>query len=120
MRQPSEEEIRALEAEMAKLSVDDVVLQTIVTLLNLGARKAGLAEDTEPDPPQVKKAIDGARALLPIVVYWRRRYAEAPSWTAADRLCMVALPGDSASSDRVVSSPYAIAKPAQISATTTP
>ncbi len=67
MRQPSEEEIRALEAEMAKLSVDDVVLQTIVTLLNLGARKAGLAEGTEADPPQVKKAIDGARALLPIV-----------------------------------------------------
>src|ERR671917_698393 len=67
MRQPSEEEIRALEAEMAKLSVDDVVLQTIVTLLNLGARKAGLAEGTEADPPQVKKAIEGARALLPIV-----------------------------------------------------
>ena len=67
MRQPSEEEIRALEAEMAKLSVDDVLLQTIVTLLNLGARKAGLAEGTEPDLPQVKKAIDGARALLPIV-----------------------------------------------------
>jgi len=67
MRQPSEEEIRALEAEMAKLSVDDVLLQTIVTLLNLGARKAGLAEGAEPDLPQVKKAIDGARALLPIV-----------------------------------------------------
>jgi hypothetical protein len=67
MRQPSEEEIRALEAEMAKLSVDDVLLQTIVTLLNLGARKAGLAEGTEPDLPEVKKAIDGARALLPIV-----------------------------------------------------
>ena len=67
MRQPSEEEIRALEAEMAKLTVDDVLLQTVVTLLNLGARKAGLAEGTEPDLPQVKKAIDGARALLPIV-----------------------------------------------------
>ena len=66
MRQPSEEEIRALEAEMAKLTVDDVLLQTIVTLLNLGARKAGLAEGTEPDL-QVKKAIDGARALLPLV-----------------------------------------------------
>jgi hypothetical protein len=67
MRQPSEEEIRALEAEMAKLTVDDVVLQTIVTLINLGARKAGLADDSEPDLPQVKKAIDAARALLPIV-----------------------------------------------------
>jgi hypothetical protein len=67
MRQPSEEEIRALEAEMAKLTVDDVLLQTIVTLINLGARKAGLAEGSEPDLPQVKKAIDAARALLPIV-----------------------------------------------------
>ena len=67
MRQPSEEEIRALEAEMEKLTVDDVVLQTIVTLINLGARKAGLAEGTEADLPQVKQAIDAARALLPIV-----------------------------------------------------
>ena len=67
MRQPSEEDIRALEAEMAKLTVDDVVLQTIVTLINVGARKAGLADDTEPDLPQVKQAIDAARALLPVV-----------------------------------------------------
>jgi hypothetical protein len=67
MRQPSEEEIRALEAEMEKLTVDDVLLQTIVTLINLGARKAGLAEGSTADLPQVKQAIDAARALLPIV-----------------------------------------------------
>ena len=67
MRQPSEEEIRALEAEMERLTVDDVLVQTIVTLLNLGARKAGLVEGTEADLPQVKQAIEGARALLPIV-----------------------------------------------------
>ena len=67
MRQPSEEEIRALEAEMAKLTVDDVLLQTIVTLLNLGARKAGLAEGTTADLPQVKMAVDAARALLPLL-----------------------------------------------------
>ncbi len=67
MRQPSEEEIRALEAEMAKLTVDDVLLQTIVTLINLGARKAGLVEGSEADLPQVRKAVDGARALLPLV-----------------------------------------------------
>lgn len=67
MRQPSEEEIRALEAEMEKLTVDDVLLQTIVTLINLGARKAGLAEGAQADLPQVKQAIDAARALLPIV-----------------------------------------------------
>jgi hypothetical protein len=67
MRQPSEEEIRALEAEMEKLTVDDVLLQTVVTLLNLGARKAGLAEGTTADLPQVKLAIDAARALLPLL-----------------------------------------------------
>ena len=29
---------------MARLKVDDVLLQTFVTLINLGARKAGLAD----------------------------------------------------------------------------
>jgi hypothetical protein len=67
MRQPSEEEIAALEAELEKLSVDDVLLQTVVTLLNLGDRKAGLAEGTTADLPQVKEAIDAARALLPLL-----------------------------------------------------
>jgi hypothetical protein len=67
MRQPSEEEIRALEAELEKLTVDDVLLQTMVTLLNLGARKAGLAEGSTADLPQVKLAIEAARALLPLL-----------------------------------------------------
>ncbi len=67
MRQPSEEEIAALEAEMEKLTVDDVLLQTVVTLLNLGARKAGLAEGSTADLPQVKMAVDAARALLPLL-----------------------------------------------------
>jgi hypothetical protein len=87
MKQPSEEEIQALEAEMEKLTVDDVLLQTIVTLINLGARKAGLAEGTEPDLPQVKQAIDGARALLPLV---EPRHGEAlgPVRDALSRLQM--------------------------------
>ena len=38
----TEEEMAAIEAEMQKVTVDDVLLQTIVSLLNLGARKAGL------------------------------------------------------------------------------
>src|SRR3954449_10823481 len=67
MRQPSEEEIRALEAELERLTVDDVLLQTIVTLINLGARKAGLAEGAQADLAQTREAIDGARALLPLV-----------------------------------------------------
>ena len=88
MRQPSEEEIRALEAELEKLTVDDVLLQTVVTVINLGARKAGLAEGAEPDMPQVKQAIDAARALLPLV---EPRHGEAlgPVRDALSRLQMV-------------------------------
>jgi hypothetical protein len=68
----SEEELRAIEAEMEKVTVDDVLLQTIVSLLNLGARKAGLGGPPgeparEPDLEQVRQAVDGARALMPLV-----------------------------------------------------
>jgi hypothetical protein len=68
-REFSEEELRAIEAEMEKLTVDDVLLQTLVTLINLGARKAGLAAAPGEEPPardleQTKQAIEGARALL--------------------------------------------------------
>jgi hypothetical protein len=69
-RQPTEEEMRAAyEAELKRLRVEDVVLQTIVSLLNLGGRKAGLAPGTEDerDLEQVRVAVDGARALLPLV-----------------------------------------------------
>jgi hypothetical protein len=87
MKQPSEEEIRALEAELEKLTVDDVLLQTIVTLLNLGARKAGLAEGSKADLPQVKLAIDAARALVPLL---EPRHGEqlAPVRDALSRLQM--------------------------------
>jgi hypothetical protein len=67
----SEEELRALEAEMEKITVDDVLLQTVVSLLNLGGRKAGLgaAPGDEPtrDLEQVRLAIEGTRALLPVL-----------------------------------------------------
>jgi hypothetical protein len=68
----SEEELRAIEAEMEKLTVDDVLLQTLVTMVNLGARKLGLAAppgDQEPkrDLEQTKQAIDAARALVPLL-----------------------------------------------------
>lgn len=71
-RELTEEQLRALEAEMDKLTVDDVLLQTLVTLINLGARKAGLAEPPGEEGPkrdleQTKQAIDGARALLPLL-----------------------------------------------------
>jgi hypothetical protein len=67
---PSEDELRAAyEAELKRLRVEDVLVQTVVSLLNLGGRKAGLAPGTEDerDPEQLRLAIEGARALLPLV-----------------------------------------------------
>jgi hypothetical protein len=71
-REFTEEEIRQIEAEMERLQVDDVLLQTLVTLINLGARKAGLAtppgeQGPKADLEQTKQAIDGARALIPLL-----------------------------------------------------
>ena len=66
---PTEEELRAAyEAELAQLRIEEVLIQTIVSLLNLGARKAGLVpgSEAERDLDQVHLAIEGARALLPV------------------------------------------------------
>jgi len=70
--QLTEEQLRQIEAEMERITVDDVLLQTLVTLLNLAARKAGLAtppgqEGPPPDLEQMHQAIEGARAILPLV-----------------------------------------------------
>lgn len=69
-RPPTEEELRAAyEAELKRVRVDDVLVQTVVSLVNLAGRKAGLAEGTEDerDLDQVRQAIDAVRALLPLV-----------------------------------------------------
>jgi hypothetical protein len=69
-RPPTEEELRAMyEQELKRVRVEDVIAQTVVSLINLGARKAGLAPGTEDerDLEQVKQAIEAVRALLPLV-----------------------------------------------------
>jgi hypothetical protein len=69
-RQPTEDEMRAaLEAELKRVTVDDVLLQTAVSLINLGGRRAGLVPGTEDerDLAQVQAAIDSVQALLPIL-----------------------------------------------------
>ena len=67
-QQPSEEELRAaLEEQMRQIRVEDVILQTTATLINLAGRRLGLAGDPEEkDLQQAKLAIDGARALAPM------------------------------------------------------
>ena len=57
------------EQELKRVRVEDVLVQTIVSLINLGGRKAGVAPGTEDerDLEQVHKAIEAVKALLPQV-----------------------------------------------------
>jgi hypothetical protein len=64
--QPSEEELRAqLEDEIRKVRIEDVVLQSAVSILNLSARR--IAIDEERDLEQAKVGIDAGRALADLV-----------------------------------------------------
>jgi hypothetical protein len=68
--QPSEQELRAAyEAELKKIRVEHVLLEQVVTLVNLGMRRTGMAPGTEDerDPEQVQMAIEGVRAVMPLV-----------------------------------------------------
>ena len=70
--EPTEDELRAaLEEQMSRLRVEDVVLQTVATLVNLAARRLGLTaepgqEEAERELDQARMAIDGVRALMPL------------------------------------------------------
>jgi hypothetical protein len=69
-RQPTEEELRAAyEAEIAKVTIEQVLLEHVVTLINLGMRRTGLVPGTEAerDPTQVKVAIEAIRSQLPVL-----------------------------------------------------
>ncbi|MGA8364033.1 MAG: hypothetical protein WB709_05890 [Solirubrobacteraceae bacterium] len=73
--QPSEEELRAAyEAEISRVTSTDMILQAVVSLLNIGGHRLGLsaeqgsaADESSRDLEQVRDAIDGVRALLPIL-----------------------------------------------------
>ena len=72
-QQPSEEELRAaFEEQLRQVSVEDVILQTVATLVNLGARRLGLIPEAGEEPgaardiPQAQLAIEAARALAPL------------------------------------------------------
>src|SRR5689334_9727377 len=65
----SEEELRAAyEEQLKRVRVQDVLIQSVVSLLNLGGRKAGLAGgEDEKDLEQLHQAIEGVRVLLPLI-----------------------------------------------------
>jgi hypothetical protein len=69
-RQPTEEELRAaMEEQMRRIKVQDVILQTVATLVNLGGRRLGLAPEAqdERDLDQARVAIEATRALVPLL-----------------------------------------------------
>jgi hypothetical protein len=69
-RQPTEEELRAAyEEQLKQIRVEDVLVQTVLSLINLGSLRAGLVpgNESEADPQQLREAIDAVRALLPQV-----------------------------------------------------
>jgi hypothetical protein len=68
--EPSEAELRAAwEEQLRLLTPADVIVQTAVSLISLAGRRLGLEPGTEGerDLGQVRDAIDGARALLPVL-----------------------------------------------------
>jgi hypothetical protein len=68
--QPSEEELRAAyEAEIKKIRVEQILLEQVVSIVNLGMRRTGLAPGTEDerDIDQLRLAIEAVRALLPLL-----------------------------------------------------
>jgi hypothetical protein len=69
-REPTEEELRAAyEQQLKQIRVEDVLVQTVLSLINLGSLRAGLVpgNESEADPQQLRQAIDAVRALLPQV-----------------------------------------------------
>jgi hypothetical protein len=61
-QQPTEEQL--LEA-LKQIKTEDVVLQTVATLVNLAGQKLSVAGAK--DPVEAQKAIDAARQMIPLV-----------------------------------------------------
>jgi hypothetical protein len=78
-QEPTEEELRAAyEEEIKKIRVEQVVLEQVVSLVNLGMRRTGLAPGTEGerDPGQVRLAIEAIRALIPLIEQFAPQQAD--------------------------------------------
>jgi hypothetical protein len=66
----NEEELaQQLAEELRRLRIEDVLIQTLITISSIGYRRLGLTEDTQDDRDlqQAKLAIDTMSALTPIL-----------------------------------------------------
>ena len=65
-RQPTEEELRAaLEQQMREVRVEDVLLQSVASLVNLSARR--IAKEDERDLDQARIGIEAVRAVVDLL-----------------------------------------------------
>jgi len=60
---------RELAEELSRLRIEDVLIQTLITISSVGYRRLGLTEETKDDRDlqQAKLAIDTMTALTPIL-----------------------------------------------------
>jgi hypothetical protein len=79
-QQPTEQQL--LDA-LKQIKTDDLVVQTVATLVNLAGQK--LAVEGAKDPAEARKAIDAARHMLPLVP----EKARAPIQNALDQVQMI-------------------------------
>ncbi len=69
-REPTEDELqRAYEEQVKRIRVEQVLLENVVSIVNLAMRRTGIAPGTEDerDPDQVRLGIESIRALLPVI-----------------------------------------------------
>jgi Domain of unknown function (DUF1844) len=60
---------RELAEELSRLRIEDVLIQTLITISSVGYRRLGLTEETKDDRDlqQAKLAIDTMTALTPVL-----------------------------------------------------
>jgi hypothetical protein len=80
VNEPSEQQL--LEA-LRQIKTEDVVVQTVATLVNLAGQK--LSVDGAKDPAEAQTAIDAARHMLPLVP----EEAQQPIQNALDQVQML-------------------------------
>jgi hypothetical protein len=80
VNEPTEEQL--LDA-LRQIKTEDVVVQTVATLVNLAGQK--LSVEGAKDPTEAKKAIDAARHMLPLVP----EDAQPPIQNALDQIQML-------------------------------
>jgi hypothetical protein len=68
-RAPTEEELREYAERLKQIRVEDIIAETLGPLINVATLRAGLVPGSEDqvDLVQLRKAIEAARALLPLV-----------------------------------------------------